>query len=81
MPAIIGILVAGQLSGHRLDGLIAGRGAITVGFGAFQHLTRLRAGPMLLAADAAHRALATLIGGLVGVAGQLAIRAADPEGD
>lgn len=30
---------------------------------------------------AAHRALATLVGGLVGVAGQLAIRAVDPDGD
>jgi uncharacterized membrane protein YccC len=30
---------------------------------------------------AAHRALATLVGALVGVAGQLAIRAADPDAD
>lgn len=66
MPAIVGILVAGQLSGHRLDGLIAGSGAITVGFGAFQHLTRLRAAPMLLAAGgmAISAAVGTLVSGV-----------------
>jgi hypothetical protein len=66
VPAIVGLLVAGQLSGRTLDGLIAGSGAITVGFGAFQHLTRLRAAPMLLAAGgiAVSAAVGTLVSGV-----------------
>ncbi len=49
VPAIILLLIAGELSDHMVEALIAAGGALTVGFGAFQHLTRLRVAPMLLA--------------------------------
>jgi hypothetical protein len=69
VPAIVGLLVAGQLSGHLLYGLIAAGGALPVGFGAFQHLTRLRAAPMLLATGGmvVSAAAGTLVSGIPGL--------------
>lgn len=69
LPAIIGLLIAGQLSGHTVEGLIAASGALTVGFGAFQHLTRLRAAPMVLAAVgmSVSAGIGTLVSGIPGL--------------
>lgn len=66
MPAIIGVMVTGEVSGHALEGVIAAGGALVVGFGAFQHLTRLRAAPMLLAAlgTGLLAAIGTLVSGV-----------------
>ncbi|HJS84609.1 MAG TPA: FUSC family protein [Acetobacteraceae bacterium] len=66
LPAIIAVLIAGQLSDHPLEGLIAAAGALPVGFGAFQHLTRLRAAPMLLAAAgiSLSAAIGTMVSGI-----------------
>jgi Fusaric acid resistance protein-like len=66
LPAILLLLVAGQLTGHRVEGLIAAGGALVVGFGAFQHLTRLRAAPMLLAAagTSVSAAIGTVVSGI-----------------
>ncbi len=69
LPAIIGLLVVGERSGHEPEGLIAAAGALPVGFGAFQHLTRLREGPMLLAAVGigVSAAVGTLVSGVLGL--------------
>ncbi len=66
LPAIITVVLAGQLSDRALEGLIAASGALTVGFGAFQHLTRLRAAPMLLAAAGVSisAAIGTIVSGI-----------------
>ncbi len=69
LPAIVGLLIAGQLSGHTVEGLIAASGALTVGFGAFQHLTGLRAAPMVLAAVgmSVSAGIGTLVSGIPGL--------------
>lgn len=63
LPGILVPLAAGEALGARVDGLVGASGALIVGFGAFQRLTRLRAGPMLLAAFGA--SLSAFIGTLV----------------
>jgi fusaric acid resistance family protein len=69
LPAIAIVLAIGQATDRSLEGLIAAGGALVVGFGAFQHLTRLRAAPMLLAAagTSVSAAIGTLVSGIPGI--------------
>ncbi len=69
LPAIAVLLAVGQFTDHSIEGLIAASGALVVGFGAFQHLTRLRAAPMLLAAagTSISAAIGTLVSGIPGI--------------
>ena len=64
MPAIALCLTAGIASGQSAAGMVASGGALSVGFGAFQQLSTLRALPMILAA--AGMALSTLVGSVLG---------------
>ena len=66
LPAILLMLIAGQFTGYPVEGLVAAGGALVVGFGAFQHLTRLRAAPMLLAAagTSVSAAIGTMVSGI-----------------
>ncbi len=50
VPAIVALLAAGLITGQRGPALLAAAGAFSVGFGAFQRLSRWRLTPMLLAA-------------------------------
>ncbi|MDQ2805148.1 MAG: FUSC family protein [Pseudomonadota bacterium] len=50
LPAIVFVIAVGFTFGQPLAALIASGGALSVGFGSFQHLTRVWATPMLLAA-------------------------------
>jgi Fusaric acid resistance protein-like len=71
LPAILLLLIAGQFTGYPDEGLVAAGGALVVGFGAFQHLTRLRAAPMLLAAfgTSISAAIGTMVSGIPVVEG------------
>jgi hypothetical protein len=64
LPAIALSLAAGIAIGKPAFGLVAAGGALSVGFGAFQQLSHVRATPMVLAAVG--MALATLLGSLLG---------------
>lgn len=50
LPAIAALLAIGIASGHTGGALVAGSGAISVGFGTFQRFTDSKSAPMLLAA-------------------------------
>jgi uncharacterized membrane protein YccC len=64
LPAIALCLTAGIAFGQAAAGMVAAGGALSVGFGAFQQLSSLRALPMILAAIG--MALSTLVGSVLG---------------
>ncbi len=69
LPAVVLVLTAGRWSGDTLTALVASGGALSVGFGAFQHLTRVRVAPMALAAlgMGVSAAVGTLASGVPGL--------------
>jgi uncharacterized membrane protein YccC len=64
LPAIALSLAAGIAFGQAAGGMVAAGGALSVGFGAFQQLSSLRALPMILAAIG--MAVSTLVGSVLG---------------
>ena len=64
LPAIATCLTAGIAFGHPAAGMVAAGGALSVGFGAFQLLSSVRALPMILAAIG--MAVSTLVGSVLG---------------
>ena len=64
LPAIAISLYAGIALGQPAAGMVAAGGALSVGFGAFQQLSTLRALPMILAATG--MAISTLFGSALG---------------
>jgi hypothetical protein len=64
LPAIALSLTTGIAVGQPAAGMVAAGGALSVGFGAFQQLSALRALPMILAA--AGMAVSTLVGSALG---------------
>jgi uncharacterized membrane protein YgaE (UPF0421/DUF939 family) len=64
LPAIALCLAGGVGAGQSAAGMVAASGALSVGFGAFQQLSALRALPMILAALG--MALSALIGSVLG---------------
>jgi uncharacterized membrane protein YccC len=64
LPAIALSLAAGILLGQPAGGMVAAGGALSVGFGAFQQLSALRALPMILAAIG--MAVSALVGSVLG---------------
>lgn len=64
LPAIALSLAGGIAFGQAAAGMVAAGGALSVGFGAFQQLSTLRALPMILAAIG--MALSTLVGSALG---------------
>lgn len=64
LPAIALSLTAGIALGQPAAGMVAAGGALSVGFGAFQQLSSLRALPMILAAIG--MAISTLVGSALG---------------
>jgi uncharacterized membrane protein YccC len=64
LPAIALSLAAGIAFGQPAGGMVAAGGALSVGFGAFQQLSSLRALPMILAAIG--MAVSTLVGSVLG---------------
>ena len=64
LPAIALCLAAGIALGQPAAGMVAAGGALSVGFGAFQQLSALRALPMILAALG--MAVSTLVGSVLG---------------
>jgi uncharacterized membrane protein YccC len=64
LPAIALSLTIGILMGQSAAGMVAAGGALSVGFGAFQQLSTLRALPMIMAAIG--MAVSTLVGSAFG---------------
>jgi uncharacterized membrane protein YccC len=64
LPAIALSLMIGIVLGQPAAGMVAAGGALSVGFGAFQQLSALRALPMILAAIG--MAVSTLVGSVLG---------------
>jgi len=64
LPAIALSLAVGIALGQPAAGMVAAGGALSVGFGAFQQLSTLRALPMILAAIG--MAVSTLVGSVLG---------------
>src|SRR5262249_30766748 len=64
LPAIALSLAIGIVLGQPAAGMVAAGGALSVGFGAFQQLSALRALPMILAAIG--MAVSTLVGSALG---------------
>jgi uncharacterized membrane protein YccC len=64
LPAIALCLTGGILAGQPAAGMVSAGGALSVGFGAFQQLSTLRALPMILAAMG--MAVSTLVGSALG---------------
>jgi hypothetical protein len=64
LPAIAASLAAGIATSQAAAGMAAAGGALSVGFGAFQQLSALRALPMILAAIG--MAVSTLVGSALG---------------
>jgi uncharacterized membrane protein YccC len=64
LPAIALSLAVGIAFGQPAGGMVAAGGALSVGFGAFQQLSSLRALPMILAAIG--MAISTLVGSVLG---------------